>query len=448
LVFYALIIGLATPASLPLIVKISFWLFALYIFWTIKSENPKFQISNFKFSKWLFVPFVVLLIIRLIPFIRWQGVIPLGADAGVYLRVFSNLPPAFTYLSYLAFIIFIAIALYLFTKEYLGKEAAFFSLLIYSLSAPQFLAYFAFYWRMALAMALTLFSFHLIEKKSWWIIPVAGFMGAFHIVSYIPLFLAYILKTIFNRKRRYFLLSGLGTLLVAFALNWKNFISYLPYYTEKFGLIRGYSAELTYTLTGHFINFELYRTLFLIYLPFSLIGILIVIHRKKINNIAFFYLLANLLMVVGGFIFHNRFIVHLDLALIIFAGLGLYLLINHLWPTITGKITISVLLIAMASTVGYLAWFTEPYITDPAEIAEMKIINSSQNNAETIFTTNNLYRPYLRLFIDSKKIINEIDYNTSFYLHTDSETKMILHDKDPEQLKQVGKRFWLWINRD
>ena len=170
---------------------------------------------------------VILFVTRAIPFLHW-GEAPLGYDTGIYLKQFgdyfnqikntgliANIYPI-TFITNLLYLfgwkasqlisafyiilnIFVGLGIYIVAKEYFNKNVAFLSLLVFSLSASQFLAYWWMYFGMVIATLFTLVSFYLLKKRSWLVAPVAGFMGAAHPLSFLSIGFSIILYFVFNK---------------------------------------------------------------------------------------------------------------------------------------------------------------------------------------------------------------------------------------------------------
>ncbi len=210
-------------------------------------------------------------------------------------------------------------------------------------------------------------SFYLLSKKSWLVVPVAGFMGSLHLISFIPFALSLIPLIFFGKNKKFNFFAGLGILLITLSIKGEEYIGYLPFYAEYYGrivsFVKGYSYDLKETLLGHFIDFSTYRGLVLIYLPLALITFVRLIKSKK-NNYLVFYFLINLIMIVFHFIFQNRFIVLLDLTAIVFAGPILSEFTELFWREKIGKLIILIMFAGLLSGLYYQSWFVEPVAND------------------------------------------------------------------------------------
>ena len=423
------------------------------------------------------MPLAILISTRLFPFLKWPGVIPLGADAGIYLYNFqTTLQGKYTIISdllklffwpttatvfdfYIIINIIIGLMVYLITKEYFGKQAAFFSFLIFALSVPQYLAYFAFYWQMMIALCLTLTILYLIKKQSWLIIPLGGFLGGIHAVSLIPLSITMLIYLFFAENKKFIFFSGLGIAVVYLLISWQEFFSWLPtYLIENHGLVNeNYSLIIKETLKGHFIDWHTYFNLVIVYFPLAIIGFM---QSLKVKNcgVIVAYLLTNSILIYFNFIFYNRFIIPLDISLIIFAGLAVASLVNKVYFSPLGKIALSLLFIFLFIFNSYHVWHTRPFITDTSEIEEIKSLSQLPPDTE-IITINGFYYPYLLAFsqlprLQIKNINIETDnglvgilekYDYPVYIYTGKKLKNLVNiDLDKHYFLQISDNVWLF----
>jgi len=405
---YFLLILLATPWQLNLFLKLSFWTFSLYLYFVLKEKTEKKSFIN----QWLILPpLVIVLITRIIPFFKWP-VMPLGADSFTYKKIFANClqnpcaekisiisnslqflewhSPALLSLFYILINILIGLALFITVKSYFDKKAAYASLLLFSISTTQFLAYWAFYWKLMLAIALTLSTLYLLNKKSWLVIPLAGIIGIIHPAALLFLITAIIISLIIGGDRKYLSLSALGILLLTLATN----------YQETTGLISDYIHNSSQKdladnaeLTGSFINFEIYKKLALAYLSFAALGLIRVIKERNAYPLAFF--LSALALSLPVLYFHSRFIIFLDLALIILAAPLVAELVIKLWHGITGRLILIVIFISLSSLVIFQSWIAEPLITTTSEIEELKTLQKIEEEA-VILINDRRYLPVVK----------------------------------------------------
>lgn len=432
---YLIFVISATPWAEAWWIKASFWIFSLFLAWLIGwrdfSKNDLARAEQLK-EKWLLAPLGALFLTRLIPFLHY-GQFPLGYDTGIYLKIFeksfqevqaagffpldklnpltiiSHLLMLFGWSApylisffYLFLEILLGLTMYLAAKAYFNRSVAIFSVLLLTLSFSQFLAYWWFYWAMLLACSLTLAAFYLLKKKSWLVAPVAGLMGAVHPLSFLSFGLALVLYFIFSRERRFVFWAGLAILAIACSVGGQIFLGYLPNYTKNFGLIAGYPPYAAQELAGQFINFSQYRLFVLFYLPFALLGLARLIINKKFHYL-FFYFLVNFSIIYFHLIFHNRYLILLDLVAIILAGETLFYFVSKLYAARSARLVLLIFLMALAASSFYQAWQAKPWVSKE-ELAEIKSLEQLTEPNSFIMAVSSYYAPWIYGFSNRRVI--------------------------------------------
>ena len=402
------------------------------------------------------IPMVLTLALRIIPYIN--NTIPLGYDAGIYkygIETFQGInstewakgtfTPIFIYLTtilrtffttdtiliYVLILInlLIPITLYITTKEYFNKSIAIISTIIYSLSIIQFKLFSYLYFKNIMAIPLLLLTFYFYKKnKSKLFILTAALTGATHRPTFLILILSYFALTIKQKSKKDLInLIKIGILTLIFYLGFiKQAI--LP-------LIAPVTQSLLQpgTSPGTFIDFFTYQYSILTYLPFALIGLFYLIKQKDYNLI-FFSTIISLAIVYFQFFFFNRFIIHLDLFLIILAGVGFSTLIQYR-KKIGALITI-ILLISAGVLVTQEALNTKPLINKE----ELETIKQLQNTEEGayVMATASLYSPYVLGYSGRKTIAPGLfEYNQ----HNKAEWTNFWTTKDLEEIKQFLNKY-------
>ncbi|MBT7296703.1 hypothetical protein HN836_03525 [Candidatus Woesearchaeota archaeon] len=402
------------------------------------------------------IPIILTLALRIIPYIN--NSIPLGYDAGIYkygIETFQGInstewakgtfTPIFIYLTtilrtffttdtiliYVLILInlLIPITLYITTKEYFNKSIAIISTIIYSLSIIQFKLFSYLYFKNIMAIPLLLLTFYFYKKnKSKLFILTAALTGATHRPTFLILILSYFALTIKQKSKKDLInLIKIGILTLIFYLGFiKQAI--LP-------LIAPVTQSLLQpgTSPGTFIDFFTYQYSILTYLPFALIGLFYLIKQKDYNLI-FFSTIISLAIVYFQFFFFNRFIIHLDLFLIILAGVGFSTLIQYR-KKIGALITI-ILLISAGVLVTQEALNTKPLINKE----ELETIKQLQNTEEGayVMATASLYSPYVLGYSGRKTIAPGLfEYNQ----HNKAEWTNFWTTKDLEEIKQFLNKY-------
>jgi hypothetical protein len=432
------------------------------------------------------IPIVLTLALRLIPYIN--NTIPLGYDAGIYkygIETFQGInstewakatfTPIFIYLTtilrtflttntiltsiLILFNLLIPITLYITTKEYFNKSTAIISTIIYSLSIIQFKLFTYLYYKNILAIPLLLLTFYFYKKnKTKSFILTAALTGATHRPTFLILILSYLALTIKQKSK-----EDLKNLIKISIL---TLIFYLGFIKQAIlPLIQPVTQSLIQpgTSPGTFITFFTYQYSILTYLPFALIGLFYLIKQKEYNLI-FFSTIISLAIVYFQFFFFNRFIIHLDLFLIILAGAGFSILIQYRKKL--GTIITIILLLSAGILVTQEALNTKPLINNE----ELETIHYLQNTEENSYAmaTASLYSPYVLGYSGRKTIAPGLfEYNKhnkqewiNFWTTTDiEEIKQFLNEyekplyihigeKQPDNIKQFESCFTTYYEKN
>ena len=402
------------------------------------------------------IPIVLTLSLRLIPYIN--NSIPLGYDAGIYrygIDTFQGInstewakttfSPIFIYLTtilrtffttefILTYILIflnllIPLTLYMTTKEYFNKSTAIISTIIYSLSIIQFKLFSYLYFKNIIAIPLLLLTFYFYKKnKPKLFILTAALTGATHRPTFLILILSYLALTIKQKSKKDLIsIIKIGILTLIFYLGFiKQAI--LP-------LITPVTQSLIQpgTAPGTFIDFFTYQYSILTYLPFALIGLIYLIKQKDYNLI-FFSTIIPLAIVYFQFFFFNRFIIHLDLFLIILSGIGFSILIQY--KKKLGTIITIILLISAGVLVTQEALNSKPLINNQ-ELEAVQYLQNTEENAYVMATTS-LYSPYVLGYSGRKTIAPGLfEYNK----HDKQEWINFWTTKNIEEVKQFLNEY-------
>ncbi len=470
LVVYAVLIALI---SFNLFWKYTyhFEIFALIIailgIFIISRDNLRTKkVINNKIHYFLIILALLLIItLRVIPYL--DNSIPLGYDTGIYkygiehgLQNYDNwilrggLEPGFLYLMkpftwifnsqfiltyfLIGFCVMLGIGIYLVTKEYFNKEAALISLLIYSLSLIQFKTFWYMYYKNIIGLSLALFSIYFLKRYKdagnkkfiWLFVILGGLLGSIHRPTFYIFGLSYFFYVVFGfiKERDYRILkqnitNGILILLIAGVFYLGKFSQavfvVLPWVAEGF-LQPGQSP-------GTFINFFTYQFSTLTYLPFAILGLFFLI-KKRYFNILFFWALITALIVYFQFFFFNRFIIHLDIMLIILSGAGFSIIIEN-----KKKIGYLILIIMIFSS-GFLAFndsFNSKPLISANELETIKYFQNTESNSYAM-STSSIYSTWILGYSGRKTIAPGLfDYDT----HTEDEWIVFWTTEDISKIK-------------
>ncbi|MBS3066697.1 EpsG family protein [Candidatus Pacearchaeota archaeon] len=414
----------------------------------IKENDLKFLENKYMHYGLLIMALLIIFLLRAIPYMNNQ--IPLGYDTGMYKYAIesglTNLDkwvvmieePGFLYLMSIIkiflpsqfiltwlFILFNALlgfAIYLTTKEYFNKTIAIFSVFIYTFSIIQFKVFEFMYYRNILGITLALFAFYFMKKDRKYDPVAFAVLGIILAGIHKPTFYLFGLSYFFysfispikNNKTKYDLKLLTRNVIIGVIILIGGFLFYLGNFTIQITnlvepVLIGFVSPGE--SPGTFITFFQYQFTTLIYLPFALIGFIYLIKKKEFN-VLFFWTLISAIIVYFQFFFFNRFIIFLDVALIILASAGIFSMINDK-KRLGGILSIILVICLIFSSFSY-ALNSKPNIN----VSEFNTINKLAAVSETnafVMTTSSLYSPWLQGYSDRKTIAPGLfDYD----LHT------------------------------
>ncbi|MDO8581270.1 MAG: hypothetical protein Q7S16_00135 [bacterium] len=290
---------------------------------------------------------------------------------------------------------------------------------LYAVSIPQFLAFWWMFYQMELAVALLLITIALMHRRSVLAVMTGAFGAAIHPPTFLPFGIALVLflilqsvRSLFQRKKlekETIFILGLG--LAAFILVKRFGGDFIAWYlggsvTEYGWFLTNFPEHLKQMYTGLYINFEIFRLANIYLLPFSGIGVLLFLFgklRSKEPTFVSRLLLALVLLVVlfiasyFPFIYHNRFLIILDLMLIIFAVYPFSIFILRLLKNTEGQVMLFLLLLGFVLFNGFMVWNQKPQVY-PDELAEIRAIDVVASPSDYAMATESVYTPWVKAF--------------------------------------------------
>jgi hypothetical protein len=401
-----------------------------WVFW--KSKGTEFLREESKFWTVLIIAsFAILLASRIIPLLL--NPVPLGYDFGIYKFAFEQHAKAFPniystqlphwiglwsplgiylisdlisltglqasqFLSPLMvfFELLLGIAVYYCAKQYFGKKAAVLSLFFYSISIIQFKTFELFYLKNVLGLALLLAAFYFLKKqKSLFLVLSAGFLAGIHRPTFLLFaiaFAVYFFTSLKDWKKN--LTNGLGILAFVLFFYWNSFQdSILGYLIPSIENPAG----------GAFINFFTFQYSILFYLPFALLALFLVLLSKKHKELS---IVALFLFAVAVFqlLFYNRYLIQLDVFLVLFAGFGFSKALDGDFRKPLKFLLVGLVLIASIISIFTIVQETQPLISRQELEFIKKIPEITEPNA-SILTTSSYYSPWILGFSERKTIM-------------------------------------------
>ena len=430
----------------------------------------------------LAIGLVLIFVLRIIPYLN--NSIPLGYDPGLYKYgieqglenrdewiLQGGMEPGFLYfmeffkllfstdfiLKYLliGFCVLSGLGVYFVSKEYFNKNTALIGVFIYAFSLIQFKTFWFMYYKNIVGMMIMLFSFYFLKKYEWnsgkrwkWLfILSAGLLGSIHRPTFYIFGLSYLIYAFVSpySNKKYNLrelgnkvLSGVCILLIAGLFYIGDFsqaiTQILPWVAMGF-IDPGQGP-------GTFMNFFSYQYSILPYFALAILGLVFCL-RKKIGILEI-WALVNLSIVYFQFFFFNRFIIMLDLVLILFASYGFSLMIEN--KKKLGTILVIVLLVSL----GFFA-FRESINSKPLiDNSELKAIESLQNTEINAYVMSTLpdYSTWIQGYSGRKTIAPGLfDYN----LHNQSQWSLFYSASKISEVKsflgEYPKPLYIFIGK-
>lgn len=382
----------------------------------------------FKSNWFLIFTFFVFITTRVASYFRTS--VPLGYDAGIYLNIFKEydkLPIfAFTYLStellagfppvvpiigriisiligpefflvplIVIFSIILFLSVYLISKRLWNKHTALWSTFIFSISALQFREYWYYYAKQISASSFLLFTIYFILGSSYWAIPFAILVAFTHEPTFVVLLATLVTGFIVEKsKRKYYAVVGIVTLVMAsfyyfpiFDISIKRLINPI---IKSF--IPPAVGGAMFTQSGTFYDLLPAFMLSLPYLPFAIIGLFNGLKRKRNASIIGSLIISLTISILGLFL-SRRFIVFVDLFIILFAGHGIVFAIEKFKEKVWLKPLLLVYVIILLSFIGIYVCKTGKSLIYIDELNEIKMLKETEVNSY-VLVTDQLYMPY------------------------------------------------------
>jgi len=231
----------------------------------------------------------------------------------------SGLPTNFVLYGSLATIfILIGFALFVLSWKEFGTTTASITLVLFAVSFTQATAYQFFLWKQFFALALLLFVYLALYKKSVWVVLPAGLIFISHRTTSIFMLFSVFLTLWFThpKYRRWLILTAIPV-VIGF-LWWQGEALFI---LERI-LILGASAPDYFAVReGQFISVDTYLVLNALLLPLAIAGIFY--NKKRFNQPLFWLGLASLVFIVFQLPFYKRTLIFFDLSVIFYAGFAL-----------------------------------------------------------------------------------------------------------------------------
>ncbi len=374
------------------------------------------------------LPIAIFLIFRIMPYLNND--VPLGYDPGIYKYIMemysSNLPglpgdnldtwvrngfePGLFMITdllyligydtrtiltgvYIIFELLLGLGIYAAAGRFFGKDVGILSLFIFSISMVQYQVFWYMYYKNVVALFIMLIALYFLRSGKYLpFIITATFVGALHRPTFLIFGFIYLTYIIIHRKE--FIKNTLaGAAILVLALTF-----YIPNLKEA--IIDNIEPIVSANIgAGTFISFFNYQFSSLSYLPFALLGSLTLLKRKDLNLFLLWFIITGII-VYFKLIFFNRFIIHLDVAMIILASIGFYELIRS--NKRIGTVILFLMLLSSLFVMHQNAIDAKPLISEK----ELKIIEqfNSVENDSYVMSTSSYYSPWIQGYSGRKTI--------------------------------------------
>lgn len=275
------------------------------------------------------------------------------------------------------------------TRNILGVRAGLIAAVLYAVSYTQYEVFTYFYLKNVLGLLFLLLAVYALEKRRYALMALffAG-LGIFHRPEFL-LFALVLLFVFVVRRRPGILLAALGTAVLVLPF-------WLTRWEINWGVLTGVvETAVTNVSTGEalgggtFFDLGEYASVAIAYLPFALMGG-IYLAAKRMWNSVLFWLIISAVIVIARLFFFNRFIIPLDIAIIITAVVGIEFTLlrrDRIWRVAGIVVSVLVLAAALVPTVRSVAE-AEPLLTEEQLQAVEWLRENAEENAYVIATTN------------------------------------------------------------
>lgn len=397
--------------------ELNFFLFALILGLLGLSLVPKGEEPSL--PMWLlYVAVGIALLVRIIPYVG--NSVPLGYDPGLHKFLFEHpfgeqwlegmypllftlvmggleritgswflLVPLFAALSVLT-----AVVLYVVVRRLFGHTPGILAALLFAVSVAQFETYWFHYYKNVAGILLLLLSFLYFERAerlNWRLILLGGTIAGVHQVAFFIFGMTYFVWVMLDvrawRGRRFqaAFAGGVLIILVAMLCNIDRVTTFLL--PQAGWVAKGVVSE---TGGGTFFDFDKYFFYTVFFLPFALTGFLHCWRRHVPLAIATAVTAAVVLL---EFFFHNRMIIYLDVFMIVYAALGIVVLVRA--RPVYGRAVAGGFLALSLVLVVLHAYAARPLISQQ-EFNEIRALEGYMEPDASIVVTDRQYSPWIK----------------------------------------------------
>ncbi len=322
--------------------------------------------------------------------------------------------------------------LFVVTRSLFGQRVGVVAAILYAISYTQYTTFAMLYFKNVLGLMFVLLAIYALEKKKYGLMALMfAALGIFHRPEFLLFALILIPYFILHRRREIILAVLVTAVLIA--------PFWLARWEVNWGVLSGtIEAAVTNIQTGEglgggtFFGFDTYTTVSLAYLPFSLMGAIYLAIKRNWNSILFYFVISSIIVVCQLFFF-KRFIIPLDIAVVILAAVGIdYTLLHRreVWRVV-GVAAVVFLLVATALPTMTMANNVRPLISEEQLETVEWIRENAEDDAYVLATSNDA--PWV-LGWSGRRVIAPglFEWN----VHSKEEWFSFFGTKDPEAAKE------------
>lgn len=313
----------------------------------------------------------------------------------------------------------LVLPLFVVTRNLFGPRVGVIASLLYAVSYTQYTAFTMLYFKNVIGLIFLLFAIYALEKKKDGLMAIMfAALGIFHRPEFL-LFALILAPYFILHRRRGIILAVLGT-TVLIAPFW------IPRWEVYWGLLSGPIGG------GTFFSFDIYTVVSLAYLPFAAIGVVYLVLNKRLNSILFYFVITWVIVVFQLFFFY-RFIIMLDIAIVILAAVGIdYSLLQKrgIWR-VAGVTAVLLVLVASGLPTVTEAKDIRPRIDDEQLQAVEWIRENAESNAYVLATSSDA--PWVLGWSERRVIAPGL---FEWYIQSKEEWFSFFESTDPEVAKE------------
>jgi len=447
-VAYLIVLFIATPKELSWWYVVAFFCFSLFVFFIApQALREKMKMDDALWRTIATIAILLLIASRVVAFVHW-GEAPFGYDTGIYLETFRQYqsstdanplwliarlsywiglsPEQSMTIAYAFWNMLLAGGVYLAVKSLFGKRIyAVAALFIFSVSIAQYEAYAWMFYRMMISFVFAMGTIALLGRRSWLAAITGSMAGVIHPAGFMLFAFGYLLtffgsciqwarsrSTVWKTTTVYLFVVGMVMLAISLTVNPVEYRGMIHFITDEKLQLDAVDQYLSQELSGAYLNYSGFIVSILLYLPFVLVGYWWLIRtyktwRSQPSSLALLcagvMLLVTFFYIGGEFIFFRRFLLFLDLLLLIPASVALGSFMNYFSTEWVGKTFLLFLLAGFSLLSLTYAWTRPPHIP-PEELQEMKRVSMMMEDEAYAMATNTYYTPWVYGYLSRKAI--------------------------------------------